>query len=54
MFIGNFGGWGFGPFQRPYLAAGIGFPYYGGISAYPFYGGGCGGGGWGYGGYPYY
>lgn len=49
MFIGNYGGWGFGPFQRPYLAAGIGFPYYGGITAFPFYGGG-----WGCGGYPYY
>ena len=31
-------------FQRPYLAAGIGFPYYGGIGS--FYGG--------YGGYGYY
>jgi len=32
-------GCGFGGgFQRPYLAAGIGYPYYGGI-AYPYYGG---------------
>jgi hypothetical protein len=39
-------GWGYGlgcypygcGFQRPYLAAGIGYPYYGGI-AYPYYGG---------------
>lgn len=39
-------GCGFGsPFQRPYLAAGIGYPYYGGITAYPYYG-------YGYG-YPY-
>lgn len=30
--------------QRPYLAAGIGYPYYGGY-AYPYYG-------WGWG--PYY
>jgi hypothetical protein len=29
------GGWGW---QRPYLAAGIGYPYYGGI-AYPYWGG---------------
>jgi hypothetical protein len=34
--------WGY---ARPYLAAGIGYPYYGGL-AYPY---------WGYGyGYPYY
>ena len=39
MFIGNFGGFG-----RPYLAAGIGYPYYGGWG-YP------GSFGWGYG-YP--
>jgi hypothetical protein len=44
MFInqGGFGGFGFG---RPYLAAGWGYPYFGGCG-FPFFGG-C------YGGYPY-
>ena len=28
----------YGGYCRPYLAAGIGYPYYGGI-AYPWYGG---------------
>lgn len=54
---------GFGGF-RPYLAAGWGYPYYGGLGGYGYgnpycYGGygGCGYGGYGYGsrfGYPYY
>lgn len=43
MFITQFAGFG-----RPYLAAGIGYPYYGGFG-YPYYGPGFGGFG-----YPYY
>lgn len=35
--------WGW---PRPYMGAGIGYPYYGGL-VYPYYG-------WGWGSYPYY
>jgi hypothetical protein len=56
MFYPGYGGWG--GFTRPYMAAGIGYPYYGGIASFPCYGfGGCGYGYGGYGGYgrlPYY
>lgn len=43
MFISQFGGYG-----RPYLAAGWGYPYYGGCG-FPYFGPGCG-----VYGYPYY
>lgn len=47
--------WGYpGLGLRPYMAAGIGYPYYGGVGGlcYPYYGCGFGGfGGYGYGGY---
>jgi len=49
-------GWGWGGYPRGYLAAGIGYPYMGGIAGYPYWGGyGCGLGypGCGYG-YPIY
>lgn len=39
------------PYVRPYLAAGIGYPYYGGY-AYPYWG--AYGYGYPYGGGPYY
>jgi hypothetical protein len=45
MFISQFGGFGYG---RPYLAAGWGYPYYGGCG-FPYFGPGCG-----VYGYPYY
>jgi hypothetical protein len=46
MFIPQFGG-----YNRPYLAAGLGYPYYGGYG-YPYLGGYGGYGGYGgFGGY---
>lgn len=58
MFFNGLGYRGWGGWQRPYLAAGIGYPYGGGFASFPYYGYGYGGyGGFGYGGfggYPYY
>jgi hypothetical protein len=53
MYISQWGGYPFGGFGRPYMAAGIGYPYYGGLGFAGYGGWGYPGWGGGFPGYPY-